>query len=47
MNFVLLAFVVHIFGLYAMILLSDYAAGLVATYRAQRRLKKSPIRTRR
>jgi hypothetical protein len=47
MNYVLLAFVLQIFGLYAMILISDYVTGLVSSYRAQRRLKKSPVRIRR
>lgn len=47
MNVVLLAFVLQIFGLYAMILLSDYAVGMVSSYRAARRLKKSPVRIRR
>lgn len=47
MNYVLLAFVLQIFGLYAMILLSDYVASLVSSYKSQRRLKKSPVRIRR
>jgi hypothetical protein len=47
MNVVLLAFVLQIFGLYAMILLSDYVLGAVTSYRASRRLKKSPVRIRR
>jgi hypothetical protein len=47
MNYLLLAFVLQIFGLYAMILTSDYLTGVVSSYRSQRRLKKSPVRVRR
>lgn len=47
MNVVLLAFVLQIFGLYVMILISDYVLGKVTSYRAAQRLKKSPVRIRR
>lgn len=47
MNVLLIAFILQIFGLYAMILLSDYVLGMVNHYRTQKRLKKSPIRLRR
>lgn len=47
MNVVLLAFVIQIFGLYAMILLSDYVVGMVSSYKKTRRLKRSPARIRR
>ncbi len=46
MNVVLLAFVIQIFALYAMILLSDYVVGMVSSYRRTRRLKRSPARLR-
>lgn len=47
MNYMLLAFVAQIFGLYAMILLSDYVIGVVSSYRSVRRLKRSSLRIRR
>jgi hypothetical protein len=47
MNVLLLAFILQIFGLYVMILVSDYALGLWSSYRDQRRLRRSPVRIRR
>lgn len=47
MNVVLIAFILQIFGLYAMILLSDYIVGMVSSHRSARRLKKTPVRIRR
>ena len=47
MNFFLLAFVLQIFGLYAMILVSDYAIEKIQSYRSVHRLKKTSLRIRR
>jgi hypothetical protein len=46
MNLLLLAFVLQIFGLYVMILLSDYVIGMFSRG-SRSRLKKAPLRIRR
>ncbi len=46
MNVVLLAFVIQIFALYVMMLLSDYVVGMMSLFREKRRLKRSPARLR-
>jgi hypothetical protein len=47
MNFFLLAFVIQIFGLYAMILLSDYVLGILHNHGNSHRVKKQPLRIKR